>query len=125
MSSFREFSQKSDFLDYVGGERIDRKKSEGQNVTRVDMKNRIPAGGPLLGTWGYFTSPCAYSINTLRKVNDEWFVVWQAGLSMLPEQSFNGLISTFLSYLRKATLLLIPSWDQWECPIAAKRKCYT
>ncbi|MBW2598991.1 MAG: hypothetical protein JRC60_02595 [Deltaproteobacteria bacterium] len=79
MFSFREFSQKSDFLDYVGGGLIDRKKSEGQNVTLVDMKNRIPDGGPLLGTWGYFTSPCAYSINILRKVNDEWFVVWQAG----------------------------------------------
>ncbi len=79
LSSFREFSQNSDFLDYIGGELIDREKSEGENVTLVDMKNSIPAGGPLLGTSGYFTAPCSYSINILRKVNDEWFVVWQAG----------------------------------------------
>ena len=79
ISALREFSQKSDFLDYIGGELINREKSEEQGLTLVDMKNNIHSSGSLLGTWGYFTSPCSYVVNILRKANDEWLVVWQAG----------------------------------------------
>ena len=79
MSIFREFSQNSDLLDYIGGELIERKKLEDKDLALVDLRNRIPSGGTLLGTCGYFSSPCRYLINILRKANDEWFVVWQAG----------------------------------------------
>ena len=92
MSFFRDFSQNSDFLDYIGGELIERKEMEGNDLALVDLKNRIFSGGTLLGTWGYFSSPCRYLVNILRKANGEWFVVWQDGpfnVSSTKKQTFN------------------------------------
>ena len=74
----REFSQKTELMDYVGGELISRQYLEGKDVTLVDLKNTIPAGGSLFGTWGHFAGSCTYLVNVLRKVDDKWFVVWQS-----------------------------------------------
>ena len=74
----REFSQKTELLDYVGGELISRQYLEGKDVTLVDLKNTIPAGGSLFGTWGHFAASCTYIVSVLRKVDEKWFVIWQS-----------------------------------------------
>ena len=78
MGFLREFSQKAELHDYVGGELIIRQYLEGNGLTLLDLKNTIPSGGSIFGTWGYFTSPCSYVVSILRKVNEKWFVVWQS-----------------------------------------------
>jgi hypothetical protein len=77
ITSLRDFSQRVEFLDYVGGELIRRQYLEGKDLTLIDLKNKIPSGGSLFGAWGHFKSPCTYFVSVLRKVNEQWFVVWQ------------------------------------------------
>ena len=74
----REFSQKTALMDYVGGELISRQYLEGKDLTLVDLKNTIPAGGSLFGTWGHFAASCTFVVNVLRKVDEKWFVIWQS-----------------------------------------------
>ncbi len=74
----REFSQKTELMDYVGGELISRQYLEGKDLTLVDLMNPIPSAGSVFGSWGHFAASCNYIASVLRKVDEKWFVVWQA-----------------------------------------------
>lgn len=78
ISFLREFSQKTELLDYVGGELISRQHLDGKNQTLVDLENRIPSGGSVFGSWGHFAGSCTYLVSILRKVDEKWFAVWQS-----------------------------------------------
>jgi len=81
--SLREFSKNQNFLDYLGGELIDREKIGGKNLTLIDVKNAMPSNGTMLGTRGFFTIPCSYHVLVLRQSGKGWFVVWESGTFMI------------------------------------------
>jgi len=91
ISTLRDFSKNQSFLDYVGGELMMRLEQKGENLTLVDLDHRITSGGSLIGTWGYFTAPCTYRILVLRKVEEGWFAVWEAGPFQVIKPGLNKL----------------------------------
>ncbi len=91
ISTLRTFSKNQSFLDYVGGELMTRLEQEGENLTLIDLNHRIPSGGSLIGTWGYFTAPCSYQVFVMRKVEEGWFAVWQAGPFQVTQPGLNKM----------------------------------
>ncbi len=73
---FREFSKDADFLDYRGGEIIDRSDSPGSSMSLIDTQYQMNATGTLYGIRGQFNEPAVMSLAVLRPVKDQWVVVW-------------------------------------------------
>ncbi|PLX81988.1 MAG: hypothetical protein C0616_03300 [Desulfuromonas sp.] len=76
LSSLREFSKNEDFLDYSGGELIERSGSPGKSVSLVDTQNTMGYNGTLYGIRGQFSGPVALRLAVLRPIKQRWVVVW-------------------------------------------------
>ncbi len=76
MRAIRKFSENKDLLDYVGGEPIDRPGTGGDNLLLVDMKNRIPAAGTLVGSKVFAETRADLSFSVLRPQGNNLAVLW-------------------------------------------------
>jgi hypothetical protein len=80
MNAFREFSKNEDFLDYRGGELIQRSGQPNIGKTLIDTRYRINADGTLFGIRGDFGQPTRLGLAVLREVTGQWVVVWNTAL---------------------------------------------
>ena len=78
IDSLKSFLLNSNLLDYIGGELVKRGKYDNKPLTLVDLKNPIPQPGVLNGVGGYFVKPTTLVVKVLRKVNDDFVVVWES-----------------------------------------------
>lgn len=91
VDSMRNFLMESNLNDYVGGEQVARKVIEKGSVFLADFSHPMPKGGQLLGTNVYTTAACPISVRVMRKVEDEFVIIWQ-GPKMEAGKGANRLI---------------------------------
>jgi hypothetical protein len=78
IDGLREFLVVGDLLDYVGGELVERSKSDAVPHLAVDLKNTIPRAGTLTGIGAHFVQAGAVSVKVLRQVNGNLVVIWES-----------------------------------------------
>ncbi|MBN1829526.1 MAG: hypothetical protein JW884_10340 [Deltaproteobacteria bacterium] len=86
MRELKNFSAKSDFLDYIGGELIERTEKSGAGMLLIDMARLFPSQGSLLAVKGFFTGACNINVVLLRPFEDQWLVVWKSDLIAVEQQ---------------------------------------
>ncbi len=75
---YKSFLVDNNLLDYVGGERVERRQYDDQPIMLVDLKNTVPRPGVLTGVGGYFIKPTRLVVKVLRKLDDKLVVVWES-----------------------------------------------
>ena len=85
MGTLREFSENKELLDYIGGEPINRTGTGGENILLVDMKNKIPASGTLLGGKVFAKSKTNLSFCILRPQGNNLVVLWISKPASVPK----------------------------------------
>lgn len=78
IDSLKAFLLASDLLDYVGGALVQRSSFDEKPVLIVDLVNRIPLNGSLMGVEAYFQSPGAISVKILRPIDGSLVVIWDS-----------------------------------------------
>lgn len=78
VDSLKAFLLASDLLDYVGGALVQRSSFDEEPVLVVDLVNRIPLNGSLMGIEGYFQAPGAISVKVLRPIDGSLVVIWDS-----------------------------------------------
>lgn len=73
----RQFLLDANLNDYVGGEQVVRKLTEKGPALIADFSHPIPRGGQLLGVAAHLSAACSFSVRVLRKVENEYVVIWQ------------------------------------------------
>lgn len=85
IDALKEFLVKSDLLDYVGGELVQRSHVDNESVLVVDMANPIPADGTLTGVSAHFINPGHFTVQVLRPVDEQLVVIWQSESLQAPK----------------------------------------
>ncbi len=78
IDGLRQFLLKSNLLDYIGGELVERSKTSEEPELVVDLANVIPLQGTLTGVGAYFQAGGELTVKILRPIEEEMVVVWSS-----------------------------------------------
>lgn len=78
VDGLKSFMLRSNLLDYIGGELVERSNSPEEPHFVIDLANSMPRDGVLTGVGAYFTAPGSFSVKVLRKVEDNLVVIWES-----------------------------------------------
>lgn len=76
IDSLKGFLLDGNLLDYIGGELVERSAIDEKPLLVVDLANTVPVDGSLTSLGGYFNRPGTVYVKVLRKVEDDFVVVW-------------------------------------------------
>ncbi len=74
----KQFLLKSNLVDYIGGELVERKQRDSEPVLLVDRGHKIPRNGTLTGVNAFFAGPGSLTVKVLRPVKDDLVTVWES-----------------------------------------------
>jgi len=78
VDNLKQFLLRSNLIDYIGGELVERQQRDTESVLLVDRGHPAPRNGTLIGVSGFFTAPGTLTTKVLRPVGDELVVVWES-----------------------------------------------
>lgn len=96
IDDLKAFMVEGNLLDYVGSALIDRSDQHQvatleniQPLLLVDFANAMPAAGVLTGVGGVATAPTDVFVKVLRKIDQQWLVVWTSQSLEFLQPGFN------------------------------------
>lgn len=96
IDDLKAFMVEGNLLDYVGSALIERVQEHAvasaetpAPLLLVDFANPIPAAGVLTGVGGVATAPTDLTVKVLRKIDQQWLVVWTSHSLSFPVSGFN------------------------------------
>jgi hypothetical protein len=96
IDDLKAFMVEGNLLDYVGSELIERTQEHVVGSTEsaeplllVDFANPIPAAGVLTGVGGIATAPADLTVKVLRKIDQQWLVVWTSHSLTFSNSGYN------------------------------------
>lgn len=78
IDNLKQFLLKSNLVDYIGGELVERQQRDAEPVLLVDRGHRVPRHGTLTGVSAFFTGPGIMTVKVLRPVGEDLVVVWES-----------------------------------------------
>lgn len=79
IDTFKSFLVKSDLLDYVGGELVQRSGVDNTKVLLVDLAHPMPSNGTLTGVSAHFIKPGTFTVQVMRRVDNNLVTIWKSG----------------------------------------------
>ncbi len=78
IDDFKSFLVKSDLLDYVGGELVQRSQVDKSNMLLVDLDHPMPSNGTITGVSAHFIKPATFTVQVMRRVDKSLVTIWQS-----------------------------------------------
>lgn len=88
----RQFLLDANLNDYVGGEQVARKLVDKGPVLIADFSHPMPRGGQLLGVTAQLNAACPFAVRVLRKVENEYVVIWQGPMLEAKQAGVNRIM---------------------------------
>lgn len=96
IDALKAFLVEGNLLDYVGSALIERAEQntpatleKTQPLLLVDYANPIPKSGTLTGVGAIATTPTDLTVKVMRRVEDQWVVIWSSRRLELSNPGFN------------------------------------